>query len=120
MKKIGLIGGIGPESTIEYYRQIIKRFQQKLNTKDYPELIINSIKMTEMLGYVFNNQLDKLVDFLAFRIEVLEKSGAEFAAIASNTPHIVFDRLAERVNVSMISIVEEASKEIQRKKREAQ
>lgn len=49
MKKIGLIGGVGPESSIEYYRLIIKRFQEKLDTEDYPEMIINSINMTEML-----------------------------------------------------------------------
>ncbi len=68
MTKIGLIGGVGPESSIEYYRLIIKRFQERLNTKDYPEIIINSINMTEMLSYVFNNQLDKLVDFLVNKI----------------------------------------------------
>jgi len=116
MKKIGLIGGLGPESTIEYYRLIIKRFQEKHNSKEYPELLLNSINMTEMLGYVFNNQLDKLVDFLAVRIEVLEKAGVDYVAIASNTPHIVFDKLSEKINVQLISIVEETSKEIQRKK----
>jgi aspartate racemase len=112
MIKIGLIGGVGPESTIEYYRLIIKRFQERLNTKDYPEIIINSINMTEMLGYVFNNQLDRLVEFLVDRINVLEKSGVDFAAIASNTPHIVFERLKEKVSVPLISIVEETCKEI--------
>jgi aspartate racemase len=106
MKKIGLIGGIGPESSIEYYRLIIKRFQEKLNTKDYPELIINSINMTQMLDYVFNNQLDKLVDFLMERINDLEKTGVDYIAIASNTPHIVFDRLAKKSNTPLISIVE--------------
>jgi len=113
MKKIGLIGGVGPESTIEYYRLIIKHFQQKLNTKEYPELLINSINMTEMLSYVFGNQLDKLVDFLAFRIEVLEKAGVDYIAIASNTPHIVFDKLTEKVGVPLISIVEETCKAVQ-------
>ncbi|MBE0646739.1 MAG: amino acid racemase [Bacteroidales bacterium] len=107
MKHLGLIGGVGPESSIAYYRLIIKRFQERLNTKDYPEIIINSINMTEMLGYVFTNQLGSLVDFLAARIEILEKSGADFAAIASNTPHIVFDELRDRVNIPLISIVEE-------------
>jgi aspartate racemase len=106
MKKIGLIGGIGPESSIEYYRLIIKRFQEKLNTKDYPELIINSINMTQMLDYVFNNQLDKLVDFLMERINDLEKTGVDYIAIASNTPHIVFDKLVEKSNTPLISIVE--------------
>ncbi|MGO4817059.1 aspartate/glutamate racemase family protein [Flavobacterium sp. W22_SRS_FP1] len=112
MKKIGLIGGIGPESSIEYYRLIIKGFQEKRNTKDYPELIINSINMTQMLDYVFNNQLDKLVDFLMERINDLEKTGVDYIAIASNTPHIVFDRLAKKSNTPLISIVEATCKEI--------
>ncbi len=112
MKKLGLIGGVGPESSVEYYRLIIKRFQEKLGTKDYPEMLINSINMTEMLGYVFTGQLDRLVDFLAERIKTLELSGVEFVAIASNTPHIVFDRLAATVNVPLLSIVEETCKKI--------
>jgi aspartate racemase len=112
MKKLGLIGGVGPESSIEYYRLIIKRFQEKLNTKDYPEMIINSINMTEMLGYVFNNQLDQLIDFLCVKIQTLESSGVDFIAIASNTPHLVFDQLVERGNTPLISVVEETCKEI--------
>lgn len=112
MKKLGLIGGVGPESSVEYYRLIIKRFQEKLGTKDYPELLIHSINMTEMLGYVFTGQLDRLVDFLTERIKTLELSGVEFVAIASNTPHIVFDRLAATVNVPLLSIVEETCKKI--------
>jgi aspartate racemase len=112
MKKLGLIGGVGPESSIEYYRLIIKQFQEKLNTKDYPEMIINSINMTEMLGYVFNNQLDLLIDFLCVKIQTLESSGVDFIAIASNTPHLVFDQLVERVNTPLISVVEETCKEI--------
>ena len=116
MKKIGIIGGIGPESSIEYYRLIIKRFQDRLGTKDYPEILINSINMTEMLYYVFNNQLDELSDFLVDKIKILESSGVDFVAIASNTPHIVFDRLAERTTIPLISIVEETCKEINYKK----
>lgn len=116
MKKIGLIGGVGPESSIEYYRLIIKEFQDRLSTKDYPEIIINSINMTEMLSYVFDNRLDKLVDFLADRIKILEKAGVDYGAIASNTPHIVFERLIDRVKIPLISIVEETCKMIGDKK----
>lgn len=115
MKKIGLIGGVGPESSIEYYRLMIKRFQERLNTKDYPEMMIYSINMTEMLNFVFNNQLDRLVDFLAGRIKILELSGADYGAIASNTPHIVFDRLVDKVSIPLISIVEETCKAINSK-----
>lgn len=116
MKKIGLIGGVGPESSIEYYRLIIKRFQDRLSTKDYPEIVINSVNMTEMLGYVFNSQFDKLVDFLADKVKILENAGVEYVAIASNTPHIVFDRLADKVKIPLISIVEETCKVVNREK----
>ncbi|CAD0000865.1 MULTISPECIES: aspartate/glutamate racemase family protein [Flavobacterium] len=116
MKRIALIGGVGPESTIEYYRLIIKRFQERLNTKDYPEIIINSINMTEMLNCLFNNQLDDLANLLIEKIKILEKSEVDYVAIASNTPHIVFDNLADKVKVSLISIVEETCKVINDKK----
>jgi aspartate racemase len=54
MKKPGLIGGIGPESTIEYYRLIIKRYKEILNTDDYPELIINSINLRDIISQMYN------------------------------------------------------------------
>lgn len=60
-----------------------------------------------MRGLCFNNQMDKLVDFISDRIKTLELSGVDFAAIASNTPHIVFDRLVARVTIPPISIVED-------------
>lgn len=111
-KKLGLIGGVGPESSVEYYRLIIKRYRERLNTIEYPEFLISSINMTEMLSYVSNKQFDRLVDFLVERITGLEAAGVDFVAIASNTPHIVFERLAEKVHIPLISIVEETCKEI--------
>lgn len=112
MNKLGIIGGISPESTIEYYRLLIKGFRERLATDHYPELLLQSIDMTEMLGYVFRNELDELVDFLRERVLVLEKAGVQYVAMASNTPHLVFDALAEVVNVEMISIIEECCKYI--------
>jgi aspartate racemase len=93
MKKIGIIGGIGPESTIEYYRLIIKRFREIRSTNDYPEILINSINMTEMLSFVSSKQYNRLIEFLLMNIKMLEEAGADFAAIASNTPHIVFEEV---------------------------
>jgi len=61
MKRIGLIGEVGPESSIEYYRLIIQQFQNRLKTKDYPEILINSINMTEMLGYASRTYLVVIV-----------------------------------------------------------
>ena len=92
MKKIGIIGGVGPESSIEYYRLIIKRFQQKLETKDYPELIINSINMTEMLNYVFTNQLDKLVVNRQQKVQISLKTYKE-ANLLMSFPYSIGQKL---------------------------
>ncbi len=112
MQKIGIIGGIGPESTIAYYRLLIKSYQEKLNTKQYPEIMLLSIDMTEMLHYVFTNQLEKLITFLKEKIEILEQSNVDYVAMASNTPHIVIDQLDDLVATKIISIVDETCKTI--------
>lgn len=113
MKKFGLIGGIGPESTVRYYQQIIEAYRKRLKTDEYPDLLIRSINMTEMLGFVFKNDLDGLTDFLYQHLNELQSFGIEFSALASNTPHLVFDRLKERSALPLISIVEETCKVIQ-------
>jgi aspartate racemase len=111
-KILGLIGGIGPESTVDYYKMIIKKFRERLSNTDYPHFLINNINMTEMLNYIKKNELNALVDFLAKEIKQLSDAGADFAALASNTPHIVFDELQKNVNLPLLSIVEETCKEI--------
>ncbi len=116
MNKIGIIAGIGPASTVEYYNLIIQGFRERLSTKDYPEMLLHSINMTEMLSYVFKGELDNLVDFLKVKIQVLEEAGVDCVALASNTPHLVFDELAEVVQVPMVSIVEETCKVVRESK----
>lgn len=112
MKKIGIIAGIGPESTIEYYRSIIKIFKEKTITNDYPEIILNSINFTKMFNFVLSDDFDGLVIFMKDQIDILENAGAKYVVLASNTPHIVFDRLVKTAKVPMISIVEETCRVI--------
>lgn len=110
MKKIGIIGGIGPAPTLDYYRGIIEGYREEANTEDYPEIIIDSINMTEMLSYVSDKNWEKLAGMLVRSIESLAAAGAVFAAIASNTPHIVFDTVKNLSPLPLISIVDETCK----------
>jgi aspartate racemase len=105
-KTIGMIGGIAPASTIDYYQRIISRFQERTGQRNYPSIIINSINMTHMMELITNEQTDELVDYLSEEIFVLEKAGAKVIFLASNTPHIVFGPLLERVKTKMVSIVD--------------
>jgi len=110
MKKIGILGGIGPESTLEYYKRIIYGYRKIINDGNYPQVFINSINMTEMLNFVANNDDKNLINFLCDEIKKLEMLGADFIALASNTPHCVIDELINKSAVPIISIVEETCK----------
>ena len=105
MKKIGIIGGIGPASTLDYYSGVVSGYRAKINDGNYPKIVINSVNMAEMLSYVSGKDWDNLVNMLLAAINELAAAGAEFAAVASNTPHIVFDRIKQRSPLPLISIV---------------
>ncbi len=105
-KTIGMIGGIAPASTVDYYNRIISRFQERTGQREYPSILINSINMTHMVDLISNDQLDELVDYLSEEIYVLEKAGAKVIFMASNTPHLVFESLVKRIKTKMVSIVD--------------
>jgi aspartate racemase len=106
IKTVGIVGGIAPDSTIEYYRQIIAAYRNHSSVGDYPSIIVNSINLRRMIELVTANELAAVTDYLLEAIEKLARAGADFAVLASNTPHIVFDELRARSPLPLISIVE--------------
>ena len=112
MKTIGIIGGIGPESTIAYYRLIILSFQNYEKRGNYPQIIINSINMKKMLDLIGENRLDDVTNFLVSEIHKLAKAGADFGVLASNTPHLVFNQIKPLSPLPLISIVEATCEKI--------
>ena len=113
MKTLGLIGGIGPESTIEYYRLIIAGYREQSPKRAYPSIIVNSINLQQYLDWINANDLESFADGLAKAIAVLVRAGADLGALASNTPHIVFAELQRRSNLPLISIVEATCARVQ-------
>jgi len=113
MKTVGIIGGIGPESTIEYYRFIVAGYRERKGDGSYPSIIINSIDLNQLIAWMNANELDNAAEHLTHEIERLARAGADFGALASNTPHIVFDQLRARSPIPLISIVESACDAVQ-------
>src|SRR5512140_633489 len=106
MKTLGIIGGIGPESTIEYYRLIVAAYRARNPDGSFPPVLINSIDMTKMLGLIGTNEMSAVTNYLVGEVNKLAKAGAEFGLLAANTPHIVFNEIRERARIPLISIVE--------------
>ena len=114
MKRIGIVGGIGPESTVDYYKLIIGAFHEKQTDLGYPEIIIYSANLSNLMRILETKDWENLTDWLLEKVVALHKAGAEFAVIGSNTPHIVFDKVSSRSPIPMLSIIEETRKKAQR------
>jgi aspartate racemase len=106
MKTLGIVGGLGPESTIQYYRTIIALYRERTGDGSYPELIINSIDLKKGVDLVERDQRNELVSYLLREVEKLALASAHFGLIAANTPHIVFDNLHGQSPIPLLSIVE--------------
>ncbi|MEP6822371.1 MAG: amino acid racemase [Chthoniobacterales bacterium] len=106
MKTLGLVGGIGPESTIEYYRFILDGCRGRVPDGPVPHLVIDSIDVNRGIAMLDANDLGGLADYISASIDRLARAGAELALIAANTPHIVFDEVQRRSLIPMLSIVQ--------------
>ena len=106
MKTVGIIGGIGPESTIQYYRRILDAWRERVTDGSQPSLIINSINMKRLLDAFAAGELDQVTTYLASEVARLADAGAEFGLLAANTPHVVFGEIQACVKLPLISIVE--------------
>ena len=106
MKTLGIIGGIGPESTIDYYKTIVALYRERKPDGSYPPIVINSIDMQRIVKMFEAGELQKLTSAFAEELQKLHRAGVDFALLAANTPHLVFDDLQRQSPLPLISIVE--------------
>jgi aspartate racemase len=112
MVTVGLVGGLGPESTIDYYRRILEAWRQ-IDPSTSPSIVIDSLDVQVALRLVGSDRA-AFAGYLLASLNRLAGAGVDFAAMTANTPHIVFDDLAARAAIPLISIVEVCAEEAQR------
>jgi len=105
MRTAGILGGLGPESTIDYYRSIIASYRGRKADAEFPHIVINSLDVNKGIALLDAGRLNELADYLAAGVELLARAGADFGAIAANTPHLVFDEVRRRSAIPLVSIV---------------
>lgn len=115
MKKLGLIGGIGPESTILYYRKIIHGVQARLGKESLPRLSIESLSAFQVFSFCRAGRLDDLENYVLDAIRNLASGGAEIAALTGNTPNIVLERVRLRAPIPIISAIDSTCEEAVRR-----
>ncbi len=113
MTTVGIVGGLGPESTIDYYRRILEAWERE-DPSTAPSIVIDSLDVGRALRLVENDR-PALTEYLLGSLRRLAGAGVDFVAISANTPHIVFDDLAARSPVPLLSIVEVCAEEARRR-----
>lgn len=106
MKTLGIVGGVGPESTIDYYRLLVAGWRQRVPDGSYPHIIINSVDLSRMLRFLYAGEHAQLAEAIVEAVQEVARAGADVALLAANTPHIVFEEIARAAPIPMISIVE--------------
>jgi len=113
MASVGIVGGLGPESTIDYYRRILELWH-RADPSTAPSIVIDSLDVGLALRLVETDR-PALIEYLSASIHRLAGAGVSFVAMTANTPHIVFDDLAEHSPVPLLSIVEVCAGEARRR-----
>jgi aspartate racemase len=106
---LGIVGGLGPESTIDYYRRIVEGWRAH-HPASSPSIVIDSLDVDRGLRLVEHDR-PALIEYLSESVNRLAAAGADFAAMAANTPHVVFDELVDRSPILLVSIVEACAEE---------
>lgn len=115
MKKIGLVGGTGPESTLMYYKELNSRIDAMTHNKSMPDITIESVNFRKAWDMVVKGDYDALSEYLSEKINCLKKSGAEVISLTAVTMHIVFDLIQEKTGVKLISIPMAVCNEVKRR-----
>lgn len=104
MKKIGLVGGTGPESTLMYYKELNTRIDQMTNGTAMPDLAIESVDFRKAWAYVSSGEKDKLADYLSEKVSCLKSTGCEVISLTAGTMHLVINEIEKKTGVSLVSI----------------
>jgi aspartate racemase len=105
-KKIGILGGMSPESTVEYYQTITRTYVERFGDYGYPEIIIYSVSFQPYVDWPNQDRWDLVAQGLSEAAQKLEAAGADLIVIATNTMHLVFDRVQANVGVPMLSLLD--------------
>jgi len=111
-KKIGILGGLSPESTAAYYEHITRSYVARFGDCGYPEILIYSVNFQQYMDWQRANRWEEAAQAMADQLNALHRAGAEFGLISTNTMHIVFDQVQAKVDMPLISIVDTTAEAI--------
>ena len=113
-KKIGILGGLSPESTATYYEYITREYTRRYGNYGYPEIIIYSVNFQEFVDWQNQGRWNLAAEKMIEVFKALEKAEADFGLIASNTMHMVFDKVQRKISIPLLNIIDATAEAIKK------
>ena len=117
MRRIGLIGGLSPESTVHYYEFLCREYNRRVGQLNFPEITLQSLNLQRLISHFESNQWDQVGEILLDALQRLKHAGAEFAAILANTPHNAYEQIRDRSPLEILTIMDATSQALVRDER---
>ena len=114
MKTIGLIGGTGWVSTVEYYRLINEGINERLGGLNAARCILYSFNYADINEFVRRDDLDSVYKLVLDAAIKLKNAGADFLVLGANTLHQYYERLNEQIKLPIVHIADAAAAEIKK------
>lgn len=112
MKTIGLIGGMSAESTVTYYKVINSVVNQKLGGFHSAKCLLYSVDFDEIERCQMSGEWEKSGEILADAARRLQKGGADFLVLCTNTMHKVAHAIQSAVNIPFLHIAEATARRV--------
>lgn len=117
MKRIGLVGGLSPESTVHYYQILCREYNREFGGLNFPEIVLTSLNLQQLVDRFETNDWEGIASLLRAALEQLRDAGADFAAILANTPHNAYDRLRDDTPLEILTIMEATAEALRKDER---
>ncbi|AKN30875.1 aspartate racemase [Clostridium carboxidivorans P7] len=112
MKKIGLIGGMSFESSLDYYKIINETTQLKLGGLHSAECLMYSVDFERIEVLQHENKWEELTDIMVNIAKKLKDAGADFIVICTNTMHKMANAIENRVGIKVLHIAEATGEKV--------
>jgi aspartate racemase len=106
MKRIGILGGTSPESTVIYYRYVTREYVRRFGDHGYPEIVLFSVSFQRYIDWMKAEDWEALAAGVLVGLEALGRAGAEIGILATNTFHRIFEEVAATAPFPLLSILD--------------
>lgn len=116
MIKVGLVGGLSPESTVHYYQYLYRKYNERFGKLNFPVLTLDTVNLQELVEKFNANLWHEVAEKLLQSLHNLKSAGCDFAAILANTPHNAYDLIRNKAPLPILTIMEATCQALQKEK----